>query len=170
MFSGAHLPQVRGARHYPHPGPDHSRKRGSWQLQSRRGIRLNGVTATQCTRATGIERLAAAPAGPQAPSGTRRSWNGIVGLTNASLLIPQLPWNRLQPHTTRSILRGEVTSVEELPGRSVRQEATVDTTVPDTAPLLIAPETWLIPHLHAAGGALLSVNSMVIRGAEPVII
>jgi len=37
--------------------------------------------------------------------------------------------------------------------------------------MLIAPETWLIPNLQPAGpDALLPVNSMLIRGAEPMIV
>jgi flavorubredoxin len=47
----------------------------------------------------------------------------------------------------------------------------VDATVPSTEPRQIAPETWLIPNLAPAGdGLYLHVNSMVIRGAEPVIV
>ena len=43
--------------------------------------------------------------------------------------------------------------------------------VPETTPQLIAPETWLIPNLAPAGdGVFLPVNSMVIRGKEPVIV
>lgn len=43
--------------------------------------------------------------------------------------------------------------------------------IPPTTPQEIAPETWLIPNRVAAGdGAYLPVNSMVIRGAEPVIV
>jgi flavorubredoxin len=42
--------------------------------------------------------------------------------------------------------------------------------IPSTEPQLIAPETFLIPNLAAAGDGLLPVNSMVIRGAEPVIV
>jgi flavorubredoxin len=43
--------------------------------------------------------------------------------------------------------------------------------VPDTTVQPIAPETWLIPNLAPAGpGLFLPVNSMVIRGAEPVIV
>ncbi|NRF67269.1 MBL fold metallo-hydrolase [Aquincola sp. S2] len=42
---------------------------------------------------------------------------------------------------------------------------------PAASPELIAPDTWLIPHLVPAGeGLLLPVNSMVIRGREPVIV
>jgi flavorubredoxin len=45
------------------------------------------------------------------------------------------------------------------------------TTVPETAPVQIAPETFLIPNLFPAGPDLfLPVNTMVIRGAEPVIV
>lgn len=47
----------------------------------------------------------------------------------------------------------------------------MDTNVPATTPQLVAPETWLIPNLAPAGEDLfLPVNSMVIRGAEPVIV
>jgi flavorubredoxin len=43
--------------------------------------------------------------------------------------------------------------------------------VPATTPQEIAPETWLIPNLAPAGdGVYLPVNSMVIRGEEPVIV
>jgi flavorubredoxin len=43
--------------------------------------------------------------------------------------------------------------------------------VPATAPHLIAPDTFLIPNLAPAGeGLYLPVNSMVIRGREPVIV
>jgi flavorubredoxin len=50
-------------------------------------------------------------------------------------------------------------------------EVTPDPGVPATTPQLIAPETWLIPNLAPAGdGLFLPVNSMVIRGAEPVIV
>jgi flavorubredoxin len=43
--------------------------------------------------------------------------------------------------------------------------------VPATRPHLVAPETWLIPNLAPAGdGVYLPVNSMVIRGREPVIV
>jgi flavorubredoxin len=45
------------------------------------------------------------------------------------------------------------------------------TTVPDTTPIEIAPETFLIPNLAPGGpGAYVPVNTMVIRGAEPVIV
>ena len=44
-------------------------------------------------------------------------------------------------------------------------------TVPSTAPERIAPDTYLIPNLAPAGPGLhLPVNSMVIRGREPVIV
>jgi flavorubredoxin len=43
--------------------------------------------------------------------------------------------------------------------------------VPATTPQLVAPDTWLIPNLFPAGeGVFVPVNSMVIRGAEPVIV
>jgi hypothetical protein len=45
------------------------------------------------------------------------------------------------------------------------------TDVPATPPALIAPDTFLIPNLVPAGdGQYLPVNSMVIRGREPVIV
>jgi len=43
--------------------------------------------------------------------------------------------------------------------------------VPTTTPQVVAPDTWLIPNLAPAGdGLFLPVNSMVVRGAEPVIV
>jgi len=43
--------------------------------------------------------------------------------------------------------------------------------VPATQPERIAPDTWLIPNLAPAGdGLFLPVNSMVIRGREPMIV
>ena len=45
------------------------------------------------------------------------------------------------------------------------------TDVPTTTPQLVAPETFLIPNLAPAGdGLFLPVNSMVIRGEEPVVV
>jgi len=42
--------------------------------------------------------------------------------------------------------------------------------VPESDPVRIAPETWLIPNLAAAGpDQYLPVNSMLIRGSEPII-
>ena len=47
----------------------------------------------------------------------------------------------------------------------------MDLPVPTTTPVQIAPETFLIPNLFPAGpDLLLPVNTMVIRGAEPVIV
>jgi flavorubredoxin len=47
----------------------------------------------------------------------------------------------------------------------------MDATVPSTTPQPVAPETWLIPNLAPAGdGVYIPVNSMVIRGAEPVVV
>jgi flavorubredoxin len=47
----------------------------------------------------------------------------------------------------------------------------MDQTHSDPQPWAIAPETFLIPNLHPAGpDLLLPVNSMVIRGAEPMIV
>ncbi len=43
--------------------------------------------------------------------------------------------------------------------------------IPRSDPVLIAPETWLIPNLAAAGpGRFLPVNSMLVRGREPIIV
>ncbi len=45
------------------------------------------------------------------------------------------------------------------------------TAAPRTSPEQIAPDTWLIPHLvPAEPGTFLMVNSMVIRGQEPIIV
>jgi flavorubredoxin len=46
----------------------------------------------------------------------------------------------------------------------------METPVPETTPQLVARDTWLIPNLAPAGDLFLPVNSMVIRGAEPVIV
>jgi flavorubredoxin len=47
----------------------------------------------------------------------------------------------------------------------------MDAQVPATTPVEFAPDTFLIPNLAPAGeGAYLPVNSMVIRGAEPIIV
>ena len=47
----------------------------------------------------------------------------------------------------------------------------MDATVPVTTPQVIAPETFLIPNLAPAGpDVYIPVNSMVIRGTEPVIV
>jgi flavorubredoxin len=42
--------------------------------------------------------------------------------------------------------------------------------VPPTAPVQIAPETFLIPNLAPAGDAYLPVNSLLIRGKEPIVV
>ncbi|NND74845.1 MAG: MBL fold metallo-hydrolase [Ilumatobacter sp.] len=43
--------------------------------------------------------------------------------------------------------------------------------VPTTTPQEIAPETWLIPNMYPAGpDGFIAVNTMLIRGAEPVIV
>ncbi|MDQ4132756.1 MAG: MBL fold metallo-hydrolase [Actinomycetota bacterium] len=47
----------------------------------------------------------------------------------------------------------------------------METTVPTTSPLTIAPETFLIPNLAPAEpGTYVQVNSMLIRGEEPIIV
>jgi flavorubredoxin len=43
-------------------------------------------------------------------------------------------------------------------------------TVPVTSPVAIAPSTFLIPNLAAAGDVFVPVNSLLIRGAEPIVI
>ena len=43
--------------------------------------------------------------------------------------------------------------------------------VPTTSPYRVAADTWLIPNIVPAGpGAYLPVNSMLIRGAEPIVV
>lgn len=43
--------------------------------------------------------------------------------------------------------------------------------IPAGDPVLVAPETWLIPNLAGAGpGQYLPVNSLLIRGSEPIIV
>ena len=43
--------------------------------------------------------------------------------------------------------------------------------VPVTQPVPVAPDTWLIPDLAAAEpGTYVPVNSMLIRGAEPILV
>ena len=44
------------------------------------------------------------------------------------------------------------------------------TTLPTTSPVPIAPDTFLIPNLAEAGDAVLMVNSLVIRGEEPIVV
>src|SRR5919199_255124 len=47
----------------------------------------------------------------------------------------------------------------------------MDPTVPTPSPYRIAADTWLIPNLFPAGpGAFLPVNSMLIRGSEPIVV
>lgn len=48
---------------------------------------------------------------------------------------------------------------------------TVTPSAPDVSAHLIAPETWLIPNLAPAGpDAFLHVNSMLIRGQQPIVV
>lgn len=42
--------------------------------------------------------------------------------------------------------------------------------VPVTSPVHVAPETYLIPNLAPAGDAFLPVNSLLIRGKEPIVV
>ena len=43
--------------------------------------------------------------------------------------------------------------------------------IPDTSPVQVAPDTFLIPNLAPAGpGAWLPVNSLLIRGEEPIVV
>jgi flavorubredoxin len=47
----------------------------------------------------------------------------------------------------------------------------MDAAIPTTPPYRVAADTWLIPNLiPAAPGAYLGMNSIVIRGAEPVVV
>jgi flavorubredoxin len=43
-------------------------------------------------------------------------------------------------------------------------------TIPLTSPVAIAPDTYLIPNLAPDGDVYLPVNSMLIRGAEPIVV
>jgi flavorubredoxin len=43
-------------------------------------------------------------------------------------------------------------------------------TIPATSPVQVAPETFLIPNLAPAGDAFLPVNSLLIRGEEPIVV
>ncbi len=43
-------------------------------------------------------------------------------------------------------------------------------TVPLTSPVAIAPDTFLIPNLAPAGDVFVPVNSMLIRGDEPIVV
>jgi flavorubredoxin len=46
-----------------------------------------------------------------------------------------------------------------------------NTTVPTTSPVQVAPDTFLIPNLAPAGeGMYLPVNSLLIRGKEPIVV
>lgn len=43
--------------------------------------------------------------------------------------------------------------------------------IPASDPVRVAPDTWLIANLAAAGpGQYLPVNSLLIRGSEPIIV
>ncbi len=42
--------------------------------------------------------------------------------------------------------------------------------IPVTSPVAIAPETFLIPNLAPAGDAFVPINSLLIRGAEPIVV
>jgi flavorubredoxin len=44
------------------------------------------------------------------------------------------------------------------------------TDIPVTAPVKVAPDTYLIPNLAPAGEALVPVNSLVILGQEPIVV
>ncbi|HET6585325.1 MAG TPA: MBL fold metallo-hydrolase [Nannocystaceae bacterium] len=43
-------------------------------------------------------------------------------------------------------------------------------TIPRTVPVELAPETFLVTNLAPAGGPFLPVNSVVIRGSEPIVV
>ena len=42
--------------------------------------------------------------------------------------------------------------------------------VPHTSPVAVAPDTFLIPNLAPAGDAFVPVNSLLIRGKEPIVV
>lgn len=44
------------------------------------------------------------------------------------------------------------------------------TTIPQTHPVAVGPDTFLIPALAPAGDAYVPVNSLLIRGAEPIVV
>jgi glyoxylase-like metal-dependent hydrolase (beta-lactamase superfamily II) len=43
-------------------------------------------------------------------------------------------------------------------------------TMPVTSPVAIGPDTFLIPNLAPAGDAYVPVNSLLIRGSEPIVV
>jgi flavorubredoxin len=62
-------------------------------------------------------------------------------------------------------------SIPLTPSTAFEDDTMDPNAVPATPPQRIAPDTWLIPNLVPAGdGLYLPVNSMVIRGREPVIV
>jgi len=69
-----------------------------------------------------------------------------------------------------STLPGSISPVQTSPETATVNQS-LNTDAPATRPQLIAPDTWLIPNLAPAGdGLYLPVNSMVIRGRQPVIV
>ena len=59
-----------------------------------------------------------------------------------------------------------MTTTQSIPSQRTPAPAT-----PDVAPYNIADDAWLIPNYYAAGpGVFLPVNTMVIRGAEPIVV
>jgi flavorubredoxin len=52
-----------------------------------------------------------------------------------------------------------------------KESVMTNSQIPPSDPVLVAPETWLIPNLAAAGpGRFLPVNSMLVRGREPILV
>src|SRR5688572_3151203 len=52
-----------------------------------------------------------------------------------------------------------------------KEQMMQNASVPTTDPVQVAPETFLIPNLVPAGeGAYLPVNSLLIRGEEPIVV
>ena len=47
---------------------------------------------------------------------------------------------------------------------------TTTTTVPVTSPIAIGSDTFLIPNLASAGDAYVPVNSLLIRGEQPIVV
>jgi flavorubredoxin len=55
--------------------------------------------------------------------------------------------------------------------QSIPDQRTAAPPTPDVAPYNVADDAWLIPNYYAAGpGVFLPVNTMVIRGAQPIIV
>src|SRR5687768_12155537 len=60
--------------------------------------------------------------------------------------------------------------VEHQDARTRKGATMNNVTIPSTSPVQVAPETFLIPNLAAAGDVFLPVNSLLIRGDEPIVV